>query len=469
LFSQLPLRLSTARAQGRVTIDAAALLKQRLLAGALRLTPDMIRKEGVGQLLGRVFEAEAVESLALDAGFVALTAVLDLAIATVVLGLGAAGLTHVVLLAAWLGVTIAGAWRYFASRSAWTEQRLRITHDLVERMLGQRTRVAQQPRALWHVGEDDALDAYGNAGAGMDGHGARLTALLPRGWVVVAILGLAPWFVTRSASTASLGIAVAGTLLAARAMKKIVVGVASVAAARIAWRTVKPLFEAASGLDPAAAHHVPTSRHARDPSRPILEGNEIVFRYGDRPEPVLRGCNISIHTGDRILVEGTSGGGKSTLGAVLAGLRKPQSGLLLLDGLDLETLGVERWRERVVAAPQFHENHVLSGTFAFNLLMGRQWPPTAEDLALAELICIELGLGPLLEHMPAGLQQMVGETGWQLSHGERSRLFVARALLQDADVMILDESFAALDPRTLERSLNCVLARANAVVVIAHP
>ena len=71
--------------------------------------------------------------------------------------------------------------------------------------------------------------------------------------------------------------------------------------------------------------------------------------------------------------------------------------------------------------------------------------------------------------MPAGFQQMVGESGWQLSHGERSRLYIARALLQRADLIILDESFAALDPENLQRALQCVLRRAPTVLVIAHP
>jgi len=78
-------------------------------------------------------------------------------------------------------------------------------------------------------------------------------------------------------------------------------------------------------------------------------------------------------------------------------------------------------------------------------------------------------LGDLLTCMPAGLMQTVGETGWQLSHGERSRLYLARALLQEAPVVILDESFAALDPETLNRALRCVLKRASTLMVIAHP
>ncbi len=65
--------------------------------------------------------------------------------------------------------------------------------------------------------------------------------------------------------------------------------------------------------------------------------------------------------------------------------------------------------------------------------------------------------------------QTVGETGWQLSHGKRSRLYIARALLQGGDLVLLDESFAALDPETLRRAMECVLSRARTLLVIAHP
>jgi ABC-type transport system involved in cytochrome bd biosynthesis fused ATPase/permease subunit len=123
----------------------------------------------------------------------------------------------------------------------------------------------------------------------------------------------------------------------------------------------------------------------------------------------------------------------------------------------------------VVAAPQFHENHVLTETFAFNLLMGRRWPPRPEDIQAAESLCRELGLGELLDRMPAGLLQLVGESGWQLSHGEKSRLYIARALLQGAELVVLDESFAALDPESLRQTLRCVLERAPTLLVIGHP
>jgi ATP-binding cassette subfamily B protein len=106
---------------------------------------------------------------------------------------------------------------------------------------------------------------------------------------------------------------------------------------------------------------------------------------------------------------------------------------------------------------------------AFNLLLGQDWPPSAAALDAAEELCEALGLGPLLRRMPGGLLQLVGETGWRLSHGEQSRVFLARGLLSGAQIVILDESVAALDPATLSRCVEVVRARAPAAVLIAHP
>jgi ABC-type transport system involved in cytochrome bd biosynthesis fused ATPase/permease subunit len=153
----------------------------------------------------------------------------------------------------------------------------------------------------------------------------------------------------------------------------------------------------------------------------------------------------------------------------LNGLRAPEGGLLLLHGLDRASLGEEEWSRRITTAPQFHENHVLAETLAFNLLVGRGWPPRPGDLEEAETLCRELGLGELVGRMPAGLLQMVGEGGWQLSHGERSRVFIVRALLQGAEFVLLDESFAARDPESLRRAMACVLARPPSLLVVAHP
>jgi len=131
-----------------------------------------------------------------------------------------------------------------------------------------------------------------------------------------------------------------------------------------------------------------------------------------------------------------------------------------------ESMGVHAWRSRVASSPQFHENHVLLGPLAFNLLIGRQWPPTPQDLQEAYELCVALGLGPLLDRMPGGLQQMVGDTGWQLSHGERSLVFLARALLQRPELVLLDETFGSLDPLTMQRALAVSVERAETLLVI---
>ncbi|MFN0006441.1 MAG: ATP-binding cassette domain-containing protein, partial [Planctomycetota bacterium] len=84
-------------------------------------------------------------------------------------------------------------------------------------------------------------------------------------------------------------------------------------------------------------------------------------------------------------------------------------------------------------------------------------------------VCRELGLDDLLARMPSGLRQLLGETGWQLSHGERSRVFIARALLARGDLVVLDESLAGLDPHTARKVLDALGRRAPALVVMAHP
>jgi ATP-binding cassette subfamily B protein len=337
-------------------------------------------------------------------------------------------------------------------------------------MVGHRTRVAQEDAAHFHDEEDLAVSRYLGGARALDRTQALLLGLLPRGWLIVGVLGVAPAFLrTGAPTTAGLAISLGGVLLAERAFRRLATSLSLLTGAWVAWREAQPLFAAAERTEPPGSPSLSAVRSAPDGRRPVLEAADLRFRYRDRGEPVLRGVSLSIRAGDKLLVGGPSGGGKSTLASLLVGLRQPSSGLLLLGGLDRPTLGANGWRRRVTAAPQFHENHVLSGTVAFNLLLGRGWPPTSADLAEAETLLRELGLGPLLDKMPAGMNQMIGETGWQLSHGERSRLYIARALLQDTDLVVLDESFGALDPETLELALACVVKRARSLFVIAHP
>lgn len=457
--------------QGTLAIGAGTLLKRRVLRGALSLDPEEIRKEGAGHLLGRVIEAGAVETLAMSGGLLSLTATVEIALAALVLASGAGGAVHAVLLLGWVATTLVLAFRYYVGRRAWTRDRLALTNDLVERMVGHRTRLAQEAPERWHAGEDESIARYTSVAEEMDRRGAALSALAARGWRVVGLIGLVPAFLAAGPDAPALAIGLGGVVLAHTALLRLTSGVSSLVGAAIAWEQVAPLFDAATrdrGESPDSLAMLAVAPEQRRGEN-LLEAREIVFRHRKNGEPVLKGCSLKIRRGERVLLDGASGGGKSTLASVLTGQRTQESGLLLLGGLDPRTIGPALWRRRVAMVPQFHENHVLTETFAFNLLFGRAWPPSQSDLDEAEAICRNLGLDDLLERMPGGLQQMVGESGWQLSHGERSRLFIARALLQGADLVVLDESFAALDPENLHRALGCVLDKAPALLVIAHP
>ena len=467
VLSNVPLRLASRWLNATFALDLGRLVKARLLAGALAIDTDTIRRDGVGQLLGRVAEAQALESLALNGGLGVLIGGLELVFAAWVLAIGAGGMTHLGLLLLWLGVTLVMVWRYARQLRGWSDTRVELTNDLVEAMVGHRTRLAQEWPARRDAREDAALSGYLHRSRMMDRSMVPVAAIAAGGWMLLGLAGLAPAFVSGGGTALGLAIGLGGVMLANRALAGIGGGLAGLARAGIAWRQVGPLFRAAATRPSAAPFRAPGAR-AADPAAPLVDASDLSFRYRPDAAPVLRGLDLTVRHGERILLEGASGGGKSTLAALLTGLRVPGSGLLLLDGLDRPTLG-ETWHDVATAAPQFHENHIFAGTLAFNLLMGREWPASEEAIAEARTLCVELGLGDLLERMPAGMLQQVGETGWQLSHGERSRVFLARALLQGAELTVLDESFAALDPQTLRLCLDCAVARARTLVVIAHP
>ncbi len=497
LLFTIPVMVIVNDAQSELSMGAGAIFKQRLLQGTLKLEPEEIRHQGMGQFLGRVMESEAVEMLALSGGFVSLLSFIELGMAIVILTRGASGAIGAGLLAGWVALTIFLIWRYWSASREWTIAYREMTNDLAEDMVGHRTRLIQEDPRHWHDSEDQTLERYLRLSEGLDSIGLQLSSTISRGWIIVGLAGLAFSFVTSRPAPASLAIGLGGILLAGQGLGKLAGGAQSLTSLFIAWQQVGPLFNASrrkreipdlsfvpprrqkinventspstgitTGKEEAASL---TAAPPADRDAALLMARDLVFRYRPQGRPVLQDCSMMIFPGDRILLEGPSGGGKSTLAAVLTGLRLPESGSLLLWGYDRKILGQEEWRRRVVMAPQFQENYVFSETFAFNLLMGRRWPPLPEDLQEAEVICNELGLGELLQRMPSGFQQMLGESGWQLSHGEKSRLFIARTLLQHSDLIILDESFGALDPENLARAMRCVLNRAETVMVIAHP
>ena len=241
-------------------------------------------------------------------------------------------------------------------------------------------------RTEWHQGEDEALERYVHVSSFMDRAAVSLLAIVPRGWILVGLCGLAPTFVSGEGGTASptaLAIGLGGILLGFKAFHRLTAGVWSLAGAAIAWRQTAPIFAAATRRrsEPVATVSTTDSKTAM-----ALDATDLRFTHTGRNQPVLRGCTLSLSAGERVILQGPSGCGKSTLASLLAGLRMPQSGLLLADGLDRHTLGLDGWRRRVVLVPQFHENHLALGSVAFNLLMGAEWP-RAKRTSRAPSVC----------------------------------------------------------------------------------
>jgi len=464
MASGLLFRVWKASSSEAVAVGLGGLLKQRLIAGAVCLDPDSVRHQGGGGMLARVIESETLESLALGGGLAALVAPIELLFAIALLWFGAGGMWHAALLVAWIALLGMLVWHDFGCRDAWMRARFRMTDDLVERMNGHRTRLAQEDPDRWHAGEDRALAEYLDRSGALDRSLVRINTLAPRMWLLCGLAALAPAFL-RSSSPASLAVSIAAVLLAQRSLRSLSAGLGQLSGAFLAWRQIGPFFRAAG--NPLQSGTV--SVLAPEGGQVVLEARNLIFRYREHGDAVLRGCNVTVNQGDWIMLEGASGNGKSTLASLVAGLRTPESGLLLAGGLDRRTLGEVRWRKRVAYAPQAHENHVFSGSLAFNLLMGRAWPPRREDLADAQALCRDLGLGDLVSRMPAGLDQIVGESGWRLSEGERTRIFLGRALLSRGDLLVLDESLSALDPESLASAHQSLHRRAPSVLMVAHP
>ncbi len=465
LLTLIPIHMFAQWQQGKVAIATGWLMMRALLEGTFQLRQEEMRSTGIGHLLGRVLESDALQSFALTGGLSAVLSSIQVVFAIAALAM----LNWVlpILLAVWTLLVGVIVLFYYGRERDVTIARLNVTNEMVERMIGHRTRLAQQPRAHWHDGEDEVLPAYVEESKKADRWLIAITSLIPRGWILVAIAAIAPGAIAGGQSPAVLAGEVGGILLAFGALQSFAGALTSLTSAYFAFERAKDLLGASRRTDQPGDPALAVAC-AMETGNSALEMREACYRYPQRTLDALHRASVRIQKNDHVLIRGVSGSGKSTWVATAAGLRAPSSGLLFVNGIDRNTLGERYWRKVVASAPQFHENHILSGTLAFNLLLGRGWPPSPDDLKEAEAICRELGLGAMLDSMPAGLFQMVGDSGWQLSNGEKSRVYLARTLLQQSQVVILDEVLAALDPDNAQKAVDCAIKRAPTLVCVAH-
>ncbi len=460
LGATVPLAALAEAAEGRTAISLGADLRHRTLHGALALDPSWIRREGPGRVLGRSMEVDAIARLAAGGGLSAVTLAIELAVAGVALALSSAGRAAAIPITAVLIAATVATVVAVKRRRLWTTARLAQTDDLLEGIAGQRTRLIQGDDGV--SARSARLDDYARLSGSADRPLAVLAGGIPRAALAAGLAGIA--LAGDLSDPAGVALALGGVLLASSALRRLALAVEALTSATLGRRALQPILEAGkSGAAPAALAASARPTGAADVVPGALHVRGLSVERADRR--IIENLNLDLCRGDRVILAGASGAGKSTLATALAGLLPPSQGQITLDGSHPADPG---WRDRVGLVPQHGDNHVLLAPVAFNLLMGRAWPPSESDLEEAAAVCADLGLGPLLQRMPAGLGQTIGETGWRLSQGERARVCLARALLADHDVLILDEPLGALDPQTARSVLDVVRRRARTLVVISQ-
>jgi ATP-binding cassette subfamily C protein LapB len=255
---------------------------------------------------------------------------------------------------------------------------------------------------------------------------------------------------------------------------------ALIACTIIAGRAVAPLTQLAALLTRyhtastalSALNRIMEAPVERDPSRtfvnrPKLDGRidfrAVTFRYPGQEVDALRELSFSIPPGSRVGIVGRMGSGKSTIAKLLIGLYHPQSGNVLIDGIDARQIDPADLRRNVGYMPQ---NIVLfSGTVRQNLTMGAH----VDDEAMLRAVQL-VGLDEHISRHPLGYDMPVGERGDGLSGGQKQAVALARALLSDPPVLLLDEPTASVDTAT-EEQFKARLARTlegRTLVVITH-
>jgi len=189
------------------------------------------------------------------------------------------------------------------------------------------------------------------------------------------------------------------------------------------------------------------------------------FNYPTREDvPVLQGVNLEVRPGEKVALVGASGAGKSTIVQLLLRFYQLKSGSITLDGKDLYNYPLHGYRSHIAIVPQ--EVMLFGGTIRENILYGK---PSASEEELINAAKLS-NSWEFIQSFPEGLETIVGERGVKLSGGQRQRIAIARAILKDPAILILDEATSSLDAnseKVVQEALN-ILMEGRTSIIIAH-
>lgn len=187
------------------------------------------------------------------------------------------------------------------------------------------------------------------------------------------------------------------------------------------------------------------------------------FEY-EPGNPVLKGVSFAVQPGEVVALVGRTGAGKTTIANLIMRFYTPQKGVVRVDGVDIRKVKLRSLRANIAYVPQ--ETYLFPGTIIDNIRLGK---PGASDEEVIE-VCKRLGIHPFIERLPAGYLTDAGEAGKRLSTGEKQLIAIARAMLKNPAIVILDEALSSVDPATeaMIREAMKKLLSGRTGIVIAH-